>query len=826
MKKKGGFLEEVMNKKKIRIITIGIAMVLGLSIISCDNTKDSDENFDKAEISETNTKQNTKEEEKDYVYVKKSIPIEEIYEIDKADRYAPIHLAEAGVYVIGEFDEPYHCELHEITLEKDGIGTNRKAMEFRSRWLTYTMDGQGNIYAFEVKTDENNTDPNAGTGVFDRDGNPVDLREIDPNTYLDEINNGNLKIVAPEYQLVKYSPTGEELYRKDTDAIIAGRTGFYPSFFLANERGELYFYIQGEGFSLIDKNGELKGRVEEKSSVCAAGIRRNGNLLFYSFGGASYTNEVMREIEFDSAKVVNTYSNSMNVNGTIYEYEDGKLLFRNYLGIYSYDLTNNESDMLLSWNDLGIDYGYVEEVYFNKDHFTVIMYDDQYTEHEIVMINKVSSEELAEKEIITLGMLYEDASVSKEIIRFNESSDKYRIVVKTYLDLATTRDPDAYSNAVERLNNDMIAGQCPDILDVSGLDINNLMEKGVLEDLTPYLDNSAYISKNDFLEGILEKSIFDGKIAFVSGRFSLQTYAGKTKLVGNKEGMSIADVVALSKAYPDKKLYDRYYDMNLLNVVLQLNEKKFVDWENRTSHFDSQEFKDLMEYAKTLPSQEEEERTHDKRAIPYQLQEDDVILTQAYIYDYERLQFILKFFGDEEVTFVGYPCEDGSNGCMLNLSKCFAISAGSAYKQEAWEFIENLIRQKSEKKSFDGFSTLKNLFDEEAQEKLNEKYVTNEDGELILDKEGNPILENRDSSYSISGEDGVEWTVKIDRLTQQQVDIIRDLAKNATREELHSEDKITQIVLEESGAYFSGDKSLDEVISIIQNRVNLYLKEL
>ena len=34
-----------------------------------------------------------------------------------------------------------------------------------------------------------------------------------------------------------------------------------------------------------------------------------------------------------------------------------------------------------------------------------------------------------------------------------------------------------------------------------------------------------------------------------------------------------------------------------------------------------------------------------------------------------------------------------------------------------------------------------------------------------------------------------------------------------------------EIITDQAGAYFSGDKSLDETVKLIQDRVNLYINE-
>ena len=38
----------------------------------------------------------------------------------------------------------------------------------------------------------------------------------------------------------------------------------------------------------------------------------------------------------------------------------------------------------------------------------------------------------------------------------------------------------------------------PDILDLSNLDVKELASKGVFEDMTPYLEKSSVLSKDDF----------------------------------------------------------------------------------------------------------------------------------------------------------------------------------------------------------------------------------------------------------------------------------------------------------------------------------------
>ena len=61
-------------------------------------------------------------------------------------------------------------------------------------------------------------------------------------------------------------------------------------------------------------------------------------------------------------------------------------------------------------------------------------------------------------------------------------------------------------------------------------------------------------------------------------------------------------------------------------------------------------------------------------------------------------------------------------------------------------------------------------------------------------------------------------------LSQQEADMYIDLVNNTKKSNI-SDSTIMQIVTEEAEIYFKGDKSLDEVVEIIQNRVQTYVDE-
>ena len=97
-------------------------------------------------------------------------------------------------------------------------------------------------------------------------------------------------------------------------------------------------------------------------------------------------------------------------------------------------------------------------------------------------------------------------------------------------------------------------------------------------------------------------------------------------------------------------------------------------------------------------------------------------------------------------------------------------------------------------------------------------YEYDENGDPLLDEDGNPI-EYKDTIW-IS--DGVEQ--EIPRPTQAEYDQLMTLY-NAIDTMYYYDENIYDIVSDLAGAYFQGDRSLDETANQIQSRVKLYVNE-
>jgi multiple sugar transport system substrate-binding protein len=179
-------------------------------------------------------------------------------------------------------------------------------------------------------------------------------------------------------------------------------------------------------------------------------------------------------------------------------------------------------------------------------------------------------------------------------------------------------------------------------------------------------------------------------------------------------------------------------------------------------------------------------------------------------------QFIMAAVG-EPITFIGYPTEVGSSGHYMQTGNgSFSISAKSKHQEGAWEFLQFQLLQEADDR--DGFPVRKEALENLFTDAMTPIYQTDENGNQILDENGNPIERIRDGISD--GENSIMWYAA----TEQEIDNLRIMIDEAKPLEAGIS-AIMNIIQEESAAYFAGQKTLDEVVELIQNRVGLYVKE-
>jgi ABC-type glycerol-3-phosphate transport system substrate-binding protein len=283
-------------------------------------------------------------------------------------------------------------------------------------------------------------------------------------------------------------------------------------------------------------------------------------------------------------------------------------------------------------------------------------------------------------------------------------------------------------------------------------------------------------------------------------------------------GWTFDELMSYADEHPRAAIFDSTTQSTILYYSLLYNENSYIDWENADCHFDSDEFKKVLEFANRFP--EDWEWDEDDASEPTKIQNGEVLLSNAYFYDFDQMQLYIEMFGGD-VTCIGYPTSDGSAGCGLSAGNAYAITTKSAQKEGAWAFLEDFLADSDGGDFYNwGFPSNKEALNKMVEEATAVEYVYNDDGSPMLDDDGEPITIG--GGGGVGYQDGWSYTYRTP--TQEEVDQVLALMEVA-RPMGSAGDEIYNIINEEAEAYFKGQKSVDEVADIIQSRVKIYVSE-
>ena len=508
----------------------------------------------------------------------------------------------------------------------------------------------------------------------------------------------------------------------------------------------------------------------------------------------------------------------------------GEYLFyyQNGDSIYGYKAGAAEGEKIFSWIDSDINRSNMEFFSFLPDGRVVVVTREWQSDNskvELAIMTATDRSQLPEKTTLTYAAMYLGYDVRSQIIEFNKTSDKYRIEVRDYSEFATAEDSSA---GLTRLNTEIVAGNVPDMLETSSIPLRQYAAKGLLEDLWPFIENDTDIGgRAGVMEHVLNAAEQDGKLYEIFTNFAIRTVAGPKNIVGDRMSWTLADLQeALAKMPEGCAIFgqtDTKTDM-LSNVMAQ-NADSFVDWSTGQCRFDSEDFKALLAFCNSFPAEYDWENSQDEWEDPYtRIISGKQMLTSVYFsqlrWDFLENDGLFKSQGG--AAFIGYPREDGGVGSSFTTNGGVAMSAACKDKEGAWSFMRTrLLSQSADEESaryWSNFPVNKADFDKMVEEAMTVQYEQDENGQPLLDENGQPI--EIKETWWISDDLQLEQGA----VTQEQYDRFMALY-NAVDSVYYFDEAIYDIVADMAGAYFAGDRSLDDTAAQIQSRVTLYVNE-
>ena len=445
---------------------------------------------------------------------------------------------------------------------------------------------------------------------------------------------------------------------------------------------------------------------------------------------------------------------------------------------------------------------------------------DQTYSYELITMRQVPYASVPHKESLRMAVLEVDSRMQDMLIKFNRSNEKYRIEIVDYSEYNTEKD--GWDAGTTKLNTEILSGNVPDILCLKNLNYTQLAAKGILEDLYPYIDSDPQLDRGDFFPNVLKAMEVNGKLCQTVPSFYINSAIGASSVVGDEPGWNYeqfnAALSGMQERVPECTAFDMYVTRpDILRTCLALDMTDFVDWESGEVSFDSEQFIQLLEFAKSFPSEFDWENYTYAEAddISSRLSQGRQMLVETYAYSIDDMFYnnYAPYLGGK-VTYIGYPTLHGT-GNMIGLAEAsYGISSKSAYKDVAWDFLRSYFTREYQEDGYNLSSRI-DIFEAKAKEAAEIQYQKNSDGSFRLDEDGEKIPLAR--GYKPDG-------TEIYTLTPEQIQQIRTLVESTTKVADYNEE-ILDIVSEQAAPFFAGQKTAQEVAKLVQSKANIYVNE-
>ena len=516
-----------------------------------------------------------------------------------------------------------------------------------------------------------------------------------------------------------------------------------------------------------------------------------------------------------------TYCEATYIEGTGYVITDNT-------GIKKINFENNEIEEIFSYNYCNINR------YDTKD-LSIVSIDDnriilsgtvsivdsagfEVMSQRIFILDRQESNPHSGKQIIKAATLTDfDYTFCEAVVNYNDSSTDHYIVldgqysmlemylegeIRSYSDGFATDGLETQSQVSDKLAIDLMSGDGPDII-LDGASFYQLYNGEYLMDLSSDIDTSSLFAN------IIDSAEVNGKL------YQLPLTVGINGIVVNTDdiasgqcGFTFEQYASfVSVACNGEDPIDMGKTEFFLTCLSSLNEECIS---GSSADYGTDSFRALASYV------------NDNVFDPVITPEDEIVDYYsfvgtedlnggAYVQDISFPEFIRDYYTEdiENLTILGIPSADG-RGPMITVSSSVAISAKTASKDACIDFIRSLISDDVQRDY--GILTGSipvniSAFESSSADILSE---INETIELNLEYE---------AAYGFN-DPSMPSSVIDTSVIYNFENIINSCSQVASLDP-----EIMVIIKEEIPAYFAGQKTIDEVISIINDRVTTFINE-
>ncbi len=409
-----------------------------------------------------------------------------------------------------------------------------------------------------------------------------------------------------------------------------------------------------------------------------------------------------------------------------------------------------------------------------------------------------------EKKVLTLAVLKRDSQLQgsdfvKWINQYNAEQTDVQIEVVNYLE--------SYQDLEEALNQIKIeinAGKGPDMIDFGTLYSPIDASCGMLEDLNTFIQNDFSFQKQEYYSNILEAFEVGDSLYVMLPSFRINSFTTVNEQLARLERMDIHQLAEAYNALGEGAiLFPGETKKAVFGMICYGSLENYIDWEEGICHFDSDGFKEILQFANRFPLYLDLSEEYSAKQI---FTEGKALLYPVMLDSVYGIAGIRQLYG-ETPTYIGYPFDSGYGTMAAINDIAIGISSTSNHKEEAWTFLKGLLEGEFQDNIKNGFPLRVSSLEQKLQDA--EKPVHDADGEKAV-------------QYRLYFEG--EEPVEVSDISPGDAETLKALIRKIEHNNSVDSD-LYNILLEEVDFLFYENRNVEEVAEVIQSRAGIYISE-
>ncbi|MCQ2483065.1 MAG: hypothetical protein MJ153_06245 [Clostridia bacterium] len=489
---------------------------------------------------------------------------------------------------------------------------------------------------------------------------------------------------------------------------------------------------------------------------------------------------------------------------------DGKIYCNSPYGLYSVDWDAGTKEEIISFDQCNSNITELENatpIMVSDDRneliFSCINTQNSACEAEIYRFTREEKNPNAGKTVLTVaGLTQIDASTAENIFQFNQSNSEYMI---RYTDKYQTKNDDVMELS-NLLIQDWSEGIGPDIL-INSAEYTQFNSDVYLVDLTQYMTD---LNSEEYYTNIVDAVKTGDALYQFPLTLNLNCFYGYEEIADNGSGFTFEEYEAIIDEYCDG-LNPMLLDFGRTGVFAEFvtnMQTPLID--NGKINLRSDEFKAICEYCASLPAPSSEEDDVGFNAF-------SVGAGKLNRYNNDYMSFALN----DKISLYALPSYNGK-AVAATITSSLAISEACANPDAAWDFIKLSIGCENSYDYINGYKSDGNIAIYSSSFKFSMSRSKTEALLSSFQAECNSTV--RSFYYSTNENDLVKFNLPRYYIEEEDIQGLLDIIEKVNVVSSCDTD-IIPVLAEEFEAYFSGQKSLDEVISISEDRCQTIIDE-